>query len=401
MKNIGRFLIFATILFSFSTALEIEPYADETPLLYPPSLLSIGYQPKYIPPWKPAPGEDQSPKRVTSPPTEAVRWTAQWEEREGVLLAWPLYWPSVNSAYCAMVDELQDVGLVYLLYSNLRDDKDEITNILTSCGVPLDNIEWVPIRYVSNWTRDYGPENIWGLESGNWGIVDNRYGYFPAPDNNVNPKLHLLWGIDYYSSPVVTEGGNMCPDGMGMNFSTEWLLSENHTMSENELHQAFRDYLNVEITILPAPPVSPHLDMSAKLVDPETWIIGEWPPDDPNTPYIDEMVAILESMTASTGNPYTIYRVQQPERLPGSFGYWRTYTNAYMQNGKVLVPIYGVEQDSDALEVFQQALPDWEIVGINCTGFDGSGGAIHCSTHGIASHDQIEFLKNSAIQYTN
>ena len=71
-----------------------------------------------------------------------------------------------------------------------------------------------------------------------------------------------------------------------------------------------------------------------------------------------------------------------------------------MQNGKVLVPIFDVEQDDDALAVFQQALPGWEIVGINCTGFDGSGGAIHCSTHGIASHDEIEFLKDSGIQFT-
>jgi len=160
------------------------------------------------------------------------------------------------------------------------------------------------------------------------------------------------------------------------------------------VYQAFWDYLNVELTILPWPPISPHLDMCAKLVDPETWIIGEWPSDDPNTPYMDEMVSILESMTASTGHPYTIYRVTQPDRLPKGRGYWRTYTNAYMQNGKALVPIYGVEQDDAAIGVFQQALPGWKIVGINCTGFDGSGGAIHCSTHGIAEHELVQGWHN-------
>jgi agmatine/peptidylarginine deiminase len=342
--------------------------------------------PKYIPNWQGVPDELRVPSpSLTPPPKEPVRWTAQWEEREGVLLAWPLGWRAVNSAYCAMVDELQDVGTVYLLYASELARKI-ITRRLSSCGVSLVNIEWLNIPYNSNWTRDYGPQNIWDQESGNWGIVDNRCTY-GRKDNSVNSELHYLWGMDYYESPIVTEGGNMCTDGMGRVFATSWVLRENFFMSEAELHQAFRDYLNAELVVLPWPPVSPHLDMSAKLVDPETWIIGEWPADDPNTPLMDEMVAILEGMTSSTGNPYTIYRIKQPDRLP--YGYWRTYTNAYMQNGKVLVPTFGVEQDSAALAVFQQALPGWEIVGIDCTGYDGSGGAIHCSTHGIASQDQI------------
>ncbi len=342
--------------------------------------------PRYIPNWEGVPEELRRPSPfITPPPTEPVRWTAQWEEREGVLLAWPLYWPAVESAYCAMVDELQEIGVVFLLYNN-ELSRGLITEKLNTCGVSLENIEWLDIPYNSNWTRDYGPQNIWGQESGDWGIVDNRCTY-GRRDNNVNPNLHELWGMDYYESPIVTEGGNLCTDGMGKVFSTTWIRYENFFMSEERLRQTFRDYLNVELTMLPWPPISPHLDMSAKLVDPETWIIGEWTPDDPNTPYMDEMVAILENMIASTGNPYTIYRVKQPDRLPT--GYWRTYTNAYMQNGKVLVPIYGVEQDSAALAVFQEALPGWEIVGIDSTGFDGSGGAIHCSTHGIALHDEV------------
>jgi len=354
--------------------------------------------PKYIPDWKGIPGELQPPfPGVTPPPTEPVRWSAEWEDQEGVLVAWPLYWLAVESAYCAMVDELQDVGTVYLLYNN-EVSKMRITEKLNSCGVPLENIEWLNILYNSNWTRDYGPESIFGQESDDWGIVDNvcLYG---RKDNNVNPGLESLWGMDYYSSPIVTEGGNLSPDGMGKLFCTSWIRRENFFMGEEELRQTLNDYYNVELTILPLPPISPHIDMCAKLVNPETWIIGEWPSDDPNTPYMDRLVAILESMTASTGNPYTIYRIQQPKRLPS--GYWRTYTNAYMQNGKVLVPTFGVKQDKAALAVFQQALPGWEIVGIDCTGFDGSGGAIHCSAHGIAHHEEVSFLRSQLSAESN
>jgi hypothetical protein len=165
-------------------------------------------------------------------------------------------------------------------------------------------------------------------------------------------------------------------------------------LNENGVRQVFQDYLNVDLVIFPEPPISPHLDMSAKLVDPETWIIGQWPPDDPNTPVIDQIIDILDTMVAPTGNPYTIYRVQQPPRLPN--GYWRTYTNSYLQNGKILVAIYGTEEDSSALAVFQTALPDYEVVGINCCAMDNSGGAIHCSTHEISESEALrEFIESS------
>ena len=176
----------------------------------------------------------------------------------------------------------------------------------------------------------------------------------------------------------------MYPDGMGRVFCTEWLLWENPYHTEEEIKDWFWDYYNADLIILPAPPVSPHLDVSAKLVDPETWIVGEWPPTDPNTPVMDEIVTIFESMSASTGNPYAIHRISQPERLPN--GYWRTYTNSYQQNGTVLIPVYDVAQDSLAVVCYREALPGYKIVPINCVGFDMSGGAIHCSTHGISWH---------------
>ena len=126
-------------------------------------------------------------------------------------------------------------------------------------------------------------------------------------------------------------------------------------------------------------------------MDAETWVVGQWPPDDPNTPPVEQIVSILHSMTASTGNPYTIHRVKQPAQL--NSGYWRTYANAYMQNGKLLVPIYSVPEDAAALAAFQAAAPGYEVVGIDCNVMNGSGGAIHCSTHGIAGQEQIVALQ--------
>ena len=355
--------------------------------------------PNFIPNWNGVPQELRAtPKTITPPPAEPVRWTAEFEPMHGTLMAWPLDWRDVQDAFCAMVDELQDVGVVYMLYDT-QNEKSQIIEKLKAAGVSLENVLWVtfPKLFVKNlfiydncnWTRDYGPENVFGLNSGAWGIVDNRYILAPK-ENGANAKLNRELQANYFETPLITEGGNLCSDGMGRVFCTTWIVEENFFMSEAQLRQIFRDYYGAELVIMPQPPVSPHIDMCSKLVGPETWIVGEWPADDPNTPLVEEFVSSLQGMLASTGNPYTIHRIRQPARLRN--GYWRTYTNAYQHNGKVLVPTFNVPEDVDALAVYQQALPGWEIIGIDCSGFDGSGGAIHCSAHEIAGEGAAQLL---------
>jgi agmatine/peptidylarginine deiminase len=347
----------------------------------------------------------ETPTDVTHPPTENIRWAAQFEFMSGCLIAWPVMRRDYDTVFCHIVDEIQDVGFVFMLYRNAIE-RDTIIQVLLRQGVPLDSLIWLNVQYDTWWTRDYGPQNIFYVNTGIRAIVDN-YCIYGLQDNAVNNRLAQIWGTDLYSTPMFCEGGNLLNDGMGRVFCTEEILWENHLaqllaphfqqpmgLNENGVRQVFQDYLNVDLVIFPEPPISPHLDMSAKLVDPETWIIGQWPPDDPNTPVIDQIIDILDTMVAPTGNPYTIYRVQQPPRLPN--GYWRTYTNSYLQNGKILVAIYGTEEDSSALAVFQTALPDYEVVGINCCAMDNSGGAIHCSTHEISESEALrEFIESS------
>jgi hypothetical protein len=43
------------------------------------------------------------------------RWATEWESMAGTLMAWPLDWCNVQSAFSSLVDELQDVGMVYAL----------------------------------------------------------------------------------------------------------------------------------------------------------------------------------------------------------------------------------------------------------------------------------------------
>jgi agmatine/peptidylarginine deiminase len=61
-----------------------------------------------------------------------------------------------------------------------------------------------------------------------------------------------------------------------------------------------------------------------------------------------------------------------------------SYTNSLIINGThkkvVLVPQYNVTEDSVAFSIYQQAMPEYEIRGIDCRRIIPYQGAIHCTT---------------------
>jgi agmatine/peptidylarginine deiminase len=66
------------------------------------------------------------------------------------------------------------------------------------------------------------------------------------------------------------------------------------------------------------------------------------------------------------------------ERLPA------TYANFLFVNGAVLVPIYGVKQDAEALDIFKKTFPTKEIVGVDCFTLIKQHGSLHCVTMNFA-----------------
>jgi len=61
-------------------------------------------------------------------------------------------------------------------------------------------------------------------------------------------------------------------------------------------------------------------------------------------------------------------------------GVTRTYTNSLISNHKVLVPVYGIEMDSTATEIYRTLCPDHEVIGIDSEQIIHRAGAVHCIT---------------------
>ena len=58
----------------------------------------------------------------------------------------------------------------------------------------------------------------------------------------------------------------------------------------------------------------------------------------------------------------------------------RTYTNAFIANNAVLLPVYGIPQDEAAAAIFRDLLPGRTVYPVDATVIIESGGAWHCVT---------------------
>jgi hypothetical protein len=114
---------------------------------------------------------------------------------------------------------------------------------------------------------------------------------------------------------------------------------------------------------------------------------------------MEEFAESFSELTTFYGRPFNIHRLFCPIINGGS---WETnpvaaYTNSLILNNKVLVPQYGIVQDFQALQVYQEAMPGYEVIG-----FDGASGspwhaedALHCRTMGVFNPDMIHISHKS------
>jgi agmatine deiminase len=82
------------------------------------------------------------------------------------------------------------------------------------------------------------------------------------------------------------------------------------------------------------------------------------------------------------GTPYRLTALPWPDaihdedddRLPA------TYANFLIINEAVLVPVYNVPQDNQALEIIRGIFPNREVIAINCRPLIHQHGSLHCVT---------------------
>ncbi|MCH5220927.1 MAG: agmatine deiminase family protein [Muribaculaceae bacterium] len=338
-----------------------------------------------------------------------LRLPAEWEPAQAIILAWP----HANTDWAYMLDEVRDC------YANIISAAaKQVKVIIIGPEMPddrylpsapyRDNIIYIDIPTNDTWTRDYGPITTIGSDNklifndfkfNGWGLK------FAADKDNLATSLlyekGILNGTRNNCLGFVLEGGSIESDGKGTILtSSDCLLSPNRNgnMSRDHIEQYLKDTLGAERVLwltkgaLEGDDTDGHIDTLARLAPPGDVIFytGCHETDDSHHTVLSEMKKELEALRTSDGKPFHLIELPLPDpiydadegvRLPA------TYANFLILNHTVLLPIYNQPmKDLMAKMAIESAMPDYDVIGIDCNALIRQHGSLHCATMQLPSN---------------
>lgn len=318
-------------------------------------------------------------REITPPPSGSFNLLAEYEQADGVIFSW-------SNSYSTLIRDLitavslEDTAWVVVANSSTMNS---VTSLLNNNGADLSRVAFIIHNLNSVWIRDYGP--WWGLDDyGRRGVIDFVYNR-PRPQDDAFPQ-HLAgeWNVPYYGPDLVHPGGNFIVDGHGLAFATTLVQNENTGYSYEDISDIFASYGGIDSLVLLTPMQydgTGHIDMFCKLLNDSTFIVGEYatPADGAGNNYtiLNQNAELLASIPSSTGQPFRVERILMP---PYTSGISYTYTNSLIVNNQVLVPIYGFETDEEALNLYRQLMPGYDVQGFDSNIIIPANGAVHCIT---------------------
>ena len=337
-------------------------------------------------------------------PREKVRVAAEWEPALGALVRWPLMVPE------SLVVEIAKDDTLFLLVADEKS-KGEAEKALVEWGIDLEKVEFVTAEQggAHPWTRDWGPPARFSGADG-YSLVDTWFDDYPLSgagcESHLYSQRRLLFrdftgddratgvlaerlGFANLRLPIALTGGNALVDGHGTAFSTCVMLNENRELgvSEDQFFAAVRQQLGISRYVM-IPNFElfgiQHIDCFLKLLDEERILVARPPEGHAHRERSESIVRELSSLTNAYGRPYEIIRIDTP---PYWWDFMPAYTNSLILNRKVLVPLYGIPADREALETWRKAMPGYQVIG-----FEHHGGwlerwmsfdALHCRVRAI------------------
>ena len=315
----------------------------------------------------------------TDPPAGEPRFVAEFEPMQGVMIRYPLGIPT------SLVVQLANNCQVYCIVSSSYQSQAQSS--FQNAGVNMDRVTFVNAQTDSYWVRDYGPWYI--FEDRQPAIVDNIYNRPRPYDDEIPGVFANFWSIPMYGMNLEHTGGNMMEDGRGHGVSDNLVLQENGYNEEN-VRNKMRDYLGIDpyhITIDPQGDYIAHVDCWGKYLAPDKILIARLPQNNSHYADYEEVANYFATTNCCWGYPYHVYRVDEPG------GYTLApYTNSLILNKTVYVPL-GTNNtyNNDALAVYQEAMPGYEIIGVASNGYSGweNTDALHCRTRGVMDFNML------------
>jgi agmatine/peptidylarginine deiminase len=314
----------------------------------------------------------------------------EFERQAAVLLSWDYDEEIVQPVTLNIVDAIWRNVPVILLVTDAESRNDALA-AFRRWGIPRNAVRFVQIPFDTIWARDYGP-TIVRSAGGAPVLVDADYERGTrSNDDSVPAMMAPLLRVPFLRAPINIEGGNLLSNGAGLCLTTYTVLENNieRGYDEEQVTDILKRHYGVsDVVFLEAldGEGTGHIDMFATFTSADTVLIGQYPPhlDPVNALRLDRNAERLSKIVTPFG-PLKVVRIPMPPRQDDDI--WPTYTNVLYANGCVLVPVYpdlDPDEREDALDTYRRLLPDWDVVGIDCSELIGFGGAVHCISKNLA-----------------
>jgi agmatine deiminase len=163
--------------------------------------------------------------------------------------------------------------------------------------------------------------------------------------------------------------------------------NRNPALSADEIEERLREYLGIEHIIwlndgVVGDDTDGHIDDIARFTGPSTVVCAyETDIADANYPALHDNYEILRQSCDQDGRPLTVVKLPMPGKIEDAEQrYPASYTNFYIGNTTIVVPVFRDPHDAEALQILQEQFPDREVLGIDARAMVEGFGTFHCAT---------------------
>lgn len=252
------------------------------------------------------------------------------------------------------------------------------------------NIEFIQYKTDDTWSRDCSAISI--LDNGQIKLLNFNFdgwgGKFNAQnDNKMSKSIAKHYPYEMIDIDFTLEGGGVESNSEDLLLTTSrCMLSRNKNFDKNDttkfLKSTFgiKEVLYLDYGYLAGDDTDSHIDTLARFIDKKTIMYVTC--KDKKDEHYNELKQ-MEKQLETFANKHNLKLIPLPmpdaiyydnERLPA------TYANFLMLNNAVLVPIYNVKQDKEAIKIFQSSFLNKDIIPIDCSVLLRQHGSLHCVT---------------------
>jgi agmatine/peptidylarginine deiminase len=261
---------------------------------------------------------------------------------------------------------------------------------------PHKNLFFIQYRTDDTWARDCSALSV--SEDKETKLLDfsfNGWGekFDAKRDNAMSKSIKNIYTAPLQKIDFVLEGGGVESNGSDTILTTSACMlnpNRNPKLNNIQITQNLKEYFGAKHILylnhgyLAGDDTDSHIDTLARFINEDTILYVAC--EDKEDEHYKELHFMQEELSMiakerdlkliSLPMPSALY--YDGERLPA------TYANFLFVNGAVLVPLYNVAQDAEALRIFQETFKDREIIGIDCSTLIRQHGSLHCVTMNFA-----------------